>query len=66
MILYVKHRHNHTVCIMDLDKHKLVKICDGGLVLGSIQFPLFLQMPQIMTLASKGVKIDSKIIILLC
>ena len=39
------------------------KISYGGLVLGSSQFLLLPQLPQIMTLASKVVKIDSKIII---
>ena len=42
------------------------KIAYGGLVLGSSQFSLLSRLPQIMMLASKGVKIDLKIIIWLC
>jgi len=42
------------------------KIAYGGLVLGSSQLSLLPKLPQKMTLASKVVKIDSKIIILLC
>ena len=53
------------VCITDLDKLYLAKIRNGGLVLGLCQFPLLLQLPQKMMLASKVVKIDSEIIVLL-
>ena len=52
------------VRIMDLDKLNLVKICNGGSILGSSQSTMPL-LHQEMTLASKVVKIDSKIIILL-
>ena len=37
------------------------EICNGGSALGSSQFLLLPQLPQKMTLASKLVKIDSKI-----
>ena len=50
----------------DLDKFNLVKFSYGGLVLGSGQFLQCPQLPQGMTLASKVVKSDSKIIISLC
>ncbi len=64
--------------IMDLDKlalawryivfHRQGKLGYGGLVLGlhSSQFLLLPKLPQKITLNSKVVKIDSKIIILLC
>ena len=39
------------------------KICNGGLALGSSEFLLLPQLPQKMTLASKVVKNDSKIVI---
>ena len=55
----------YTVRIADLDNLNLVKIRNGGLVLDSSQLPLLIQMPQEITLASKVVKIDSKIINLL-
>ena len=48
------------VAIADLEN---VKIDYGGLVLGSSQFLLLPQLLQKMMLASKMVKIDSKIII---
>ena len=44
----------------------LVKLGYGGLVLGSSQFLLLPKLPQKMMIASKVVKSDSKIIILLC
>jgi hypothetical protein len=37
----------------------------GGLILSSSQFLLLPQLPQKMELASKAVKVDSKIIVLL-
>jgi len=52
-----------TVRIKDLDKLKLVKICNNGQVLGSSQFSLLPQLPQKTMLASKVVKNDSKIVI---
>ena len=44
----------------------LVKLAYDGLVLGSTQFLLLPQLSQKMMFASKVVKNDSKIIILLC
>jgi hypothetical protein len=41
------------------------KSANGGLILRSSQFLILPQLPQKMMLASKGVKVDSKIIILL-
>ena len=55
-----------TVRMKDLDKLKLVKLAFGGQVLSSSQFLLLHHLPENMTLASKVVKIDSKIIIRLC
>ena len=52
--------------ITNLDKFNLVKICNGGLVLGSSQFSLLPKLPQKMMLASKVVTIESKIVISLC
>ena len=52
-----------TVSITDLDMLYLVKISNGGLVLGSSQVSLQSQLPQKMTLALKVVKIDSIIMI---
>ena len=48
---------NYTVLIADLDKINLVKIRNGGLVMGSSQFPL---LPYKMTLTSKVVKYRPK------
>ena len=42
------------------------KIANGDLVLGSSRFSVLPQLSQKMTLASKVVKIYSKIVILLC
>ena len=42
-----------TLRITDLDKLNLVKLDNGGLVLGSSQFLLLSQLPQKMTLTSK-------------
>ena len=42
------------------------KIHNDGSILGSSQFLLLPKLPHKMTLASKVVKIDSKIVILLC
>ena len=50
-----------TESVMDLDKLSLVKLCYGGLVFGSSQFLLLSKI----LLASKVVKKDLKIIILL-
>ena len=50
--------------IKNLDKLNLLKLANGGLVLGSSQFLLLPQLPLKMILASKVVKSDSKIIIL--
>ena len=63
---YAKWRAPTVVCITDLDKLNLVKICNGGLGLGSKQFPLLPQLPQKLTLASNFVKSESKTIISLC
>ena len=53
--------------ITELDLLNLVKIRnDGGLVLGFSQYSLQPQLPQKMTLTSKVVTIDLKIIILIC
>ena len=49
-----------TVCITHLNKLNLVKLCYGGLVLGSRQLLILPQLAQIMILASKVVKNDSK------
>jgi len=46
----------NTVRIKYLDKLNLVKIRNGGKVLGSSQFSLLPQLPQKMTLASKVIK----------
>ena len=56
----------NTECVRDLDKINFVKLGNGGSVLGLGQFLLLLQLPQQMTLASKVVKSESIIIILLC
>ena len=53
----------YTMCIMDLDMLNKVNLTNGGLDLGSSQFFLLPQLPQKMTLASKVVKNDSRIII---
>ena len=50
--------------ITDLYKLNLVKLGYGGLALGLSQYSILPQLPQKMTLASKVVKSDSKIIIL--
>jgi len=42
------------------------KFPDGGLILGSSQFSILPQLPPKILLDSKVVKIDPKIIILLC
>jgi len=52
--------------IKDLDKINLVKIRNGGKVLGSSQFSILSQLPQKAILASKVVINDSKIVITLC
>ena len=51
--------------ITDLDKLNLVILVYGGLILGSSRFFLLPQLPQKIQLATKVVKSDSKIIILL-
>ena len=56
---------SYTVRFKDLDKLNLVKICNGGKVLGSSQFLILPQLPQKTMLASKEVKNNSKIVILL-
>ena len=53
------------VRIKDLDKLNLLKLAYGDLVLGLSQFFLLPQLPQNKTLASKLLKSDSKITILL-
>ena len=55
-----------TVCIKNLDKLNLVKIRNGGLVLGLSQFLLQPQLSQKMILDSKVVESDSKIITSVC
>ena len=50
----------------DLNKLNLVKIPHDGSILGLSQIPLLTQLLQKMMLASKVVKIDSKIIISIC
>ena len=55
-----KLKHKFTECVTDLDKLNLVKF-----VLGTSQLSLLLQLPKKVNLASKIVKSDSKIIILL-
>ena len=52
-----------TVYIKDLDKLNLVKLVNGGLVLGSSHFLLLPHMPKKMKIASK---LDSKIIKVFC
>ena len=54
----------HTVSIKDLDKLNFVKICNGGLVIGSSQFTPLPLLHQKMTFDSKVVESDSNIIIL--
>ena len=54
-----------TVCITDLNKLNLVKFAYGGLVSGSSKFLPLPQLPQKMMIASKVVKNDPKIMILL-
>ena len=58
-----------TICLFFMYRvfHRFgqAKFAYGGPVLGSSQFLLLPQLPQKMMLASKVVKIDSKIIILL-
>ena len=58
--MYSGIRTHSTVRFKDLDKHSLVKLAYGGLVLGSKRFSQLPHMPHKMTLASKVVKIDSK------
>ena len=61
-------RHRDILRIMDLDKLNLVKLGNEGLVLGSSWILLLFQLAAAskMTLASKVVKSDSKIVISLC
>ena len=56
-------RTSTTVCITDLDKLILVKLAYDGKVLSSAWCSLLPQLPQKTTLASKEVKINTKIII---
>ena len=49
--------------VRDLDKLNFVKLGFGGMVLGSSQFLLLPQLPQLMMLDSKVVESNSKIII---
>jgi len=52
-----------TECFTDLDKPNMVKISQGGMVLGLNQFLPLPQLPQKMILASKVVESNLKIII---
>ncbi len=57
----VKIKDVTTVCFTDLGKLNLLMV--GGSILSSSQFLLLPQLPQKMELASKVVKVDSKIIV---
>ena len=59
-----KKRLRFKIRITDLCKINLVKLGYGGLALGLSQYSILPQPPQKMTLASKVVKSDSKIIML--